>query len=110
MIYAGGPVSGGHFNPAITVGTALAGKTTLTSMMPDSDHDPSPSESERLKSLCSVTGKTPVVKALLYMASQVAGAMAATAISNGLRHPFAAAPAPPSPASDVRPWMVDSLH
>jgi aquaporin Z len=75
MIYAGGPVSGGHFNPAVTLGTALVGKTSA-------------------------------VRMLLYMVAQVAGALVAALIADGLRHPFAAPPAPPSPGSQST-WVLE---
>ena len=32
MIYAGGPVSGGHFNPAVTLGVTMLGKLSVNKM------------------------------------------------------------------------------
>jgi aquaporin Z len=34
MIYAGGHISGGHYNPAVTVGVLLRGKTPLSDAVP----------------------------------------------------------------------------
>ena len=77
MVYMGGPVSGAHYNPAVSLGLLLRGKLAPADFIP-------------------------------YVIAQLAGAIAAAAISAWmLGHPFAPAPGPS--VSALKALAVEAL-
>jgi aquaporin Z len=70
MAYAVGGISGGHFNPAVTLGLALSGRTTWAELIP--------------YWIAQVIGGAVAAAVVFYVASSAPGATLGTFASNGV--------------------------